>query len=86
MVSVLSHFIILNSLDILLTNLPINCTIYATTTGDMYVDEAGPYRGTAAGRFQGLDLVEPLYLGGVPDFRSIHRLTGHSQGFVGMFV
>lgn len=51
----------------------------------MYVDGAGPYRGTAAGRFQGLDLVEPLYLGGVPDFRAIHRLTGHSQGFVGMY-
>ncbi|XP_034241184.1 basement membrane-specific heparan sulfate proteoglycan core protein-like isoform X2 [Thrips palmi] len=51
--------------------------------GDMYVDGAGPYRGTAAGRFQGLDLVEPLYLGGVPDFRSIHRLAGHSQGIIG---
>lgn len=59
--------------------------ISAAVTGDMYVDGAGPYRGTAAGRFQGLDLIEPLYLGGVPDFRSIHRLTGHSQGFVGMF-
>lgn len=52
----------------------------------MYVDGAGPYRGTAAGRFQGLDLVEPLYLGGVPDFKAIHRLTGHSQGFVGMHL
>ncbi|XP_052124491.1 basement membrane-specific heparan sulfate proteoglycan core protein isoform X6 [Frankliniella occidentalis] len=51
--------------------------------GEMYVDEAGPHTGIAPGRFQGLDLSEPLYLGGVPDFKAIHRLTGHSQGFVG---
>jgi hypothetical protein len=50
----------------------------------MYVDGEGPYSGTALGRFQGLDLVEPLYVGGVPDFRSIHRLNGFARGFVGM--
>jgi hypothetical protein len=51
--------------------------------GTMYVDGNGPYSGTALGRFQGLDLVEPLYVGGVPDFRNIHRLNGFTQGFVG---
>jgi hypothetical protein len=49
----------------------------------MYVDGEGPYGGTALGRFQGLDLVEPLYVGGVPDFRNIHRLSGFTRGFVG---
>jgi hypothetical protein len=49
----------------------------------MYVDGYGPYSGTALGRFQGLDLVEPLYVGGVPDFRNIHRLNGFTRGFVG---
>ncbi|XP_021927336.1 basement membrane-specific heparan sulfate proteoglycan core protein isoform X6 [Zootermopsis nevadensis] len=51
--------------------------------GTMYVDGEGPYSGTALGRFQGLDLVEPLYVGGVPDFRNIHRLNGFTRGFVG---
>ncbi|XP_071451008.1 basement membrane-specific heparan sulfate proteoglycan core protein [Hetaerina americana] len=51
--------------------------------GSMYVDGAGPYTGSAAGRFQGLDLEEPLYIGGVPDFSNIHRLAGFTQGFVG---
>ncbi|KAG8227759.1 hypothetical protein J437_LFUL005764, partial [Ladona fulva] len=49
----------------------------------MYVNGAGPYSGTAAGRFQGLDLEERLYIGGVPDFSTIHRLAGFSQGFIG---
>jgi hypothetical protein len=49
----------------------------------MYVDGHGPYSGTALGTFQGLDLMEPLYVGGVPDFRNIHRLNGFTQGFVG---
>jgi hypothetical protein len=51
--------------------------------GTMYVDGQGPYSGTAFGAFQGLDLVEPLYVGGVPDFAKIHRLNGFTQGFVG---
>jgi hypothetical protein len=51
--------------------------------GTMYIDGEGPYSGTALGRFQGLDLVEPLFVGGVPDFRNIHRLSGFTRGFVG---
>ncbi|XP_069692113.1 basement membrane-specific heparan sulfate proteoglycan core protein isoform X26 [Periplaneta americana] len=51
--------------------------------GRMYVDGEGPYTGTARGRFQGLDLVEPLYVGGVPDFSEIHKFNGFNRGFVG---
>lgn len=58
-------------------------SLHDLVTGTMYVDGHGPYNGTAPGTFQGLDLVEPLYVGGVPDFRNIHRLNGFTQGFVG---
>ena len=47
------------------------------------MDGEGPFVGQASGRFQGLDLVEPLYVGGVPEFRSIHKLNGFNRGFVG---
>jgi len=54
--------------------------------GSMIVNDEGPYVGNIYGSFQGLDLLyEPLLLGGVPDFSSIHRLSGHSKGFVGRF-
>lgn len=33
----------------------------------MFVDENGPYVGLADGRYIGLDLTEPLYIGGVPN-------------------
>ena len=39
--------------------------------------------GVSEGRFMGLDLVEPLYLGGVPDFQNVHRQTGMTSGFKG---
>ena len=35
------------------------------------------------GRFVGLDLNKNLYLGGVPDFRSLSRSIGQRAGFVG---
>jgi hypothetical protein len=57
--------------------------LYNLVAGTVYVDGRGPYSGTALGTFQGLDLVEPLYVGGVPDFGNIHRLNGFTQGFVG---
>ena len=41
------------------------------------------YNGKAGGSFKGLDLVEDMYLGGVPDYRSIARNAGFRQGFVG---
>jgi len=58
-------------------------SLYDLVAGTMHVDGHGPYSGTALGTFQGLDLVEPLYVGGVPDFKNIHRLNGFTQGFVG---
>lgn len=41
------------------------------------------YRGTAAGTFVGLDLVEDLFVGGVPDYSAISRSAGFRNGFVG---
>ncbi|XP_048508165.1 basement membrane-specific heparan sulfate proteoglycan core protein isoform X9 [Athalia rosae] len=51
--------------------------------GTMLVDGEGPYTGIAAGRFEALDLLEPLYVGGVPDYGAISRHAGVSSGFVG---
>jgi hypothetical protein len=36
--------------------------MYDLIAGSMYVDGQGPYSGIALGTFQGLDLVEPLYV------------------------
>lgn len=49
----------------------------------MTVDGRGPFLGTALGAFQGLDLAEPLYIGGVSDFSRIQRSTGLTKGLVG---
>ena len=49
----------------------------------MIVNDQSPYVGQAPGKFQGLDLLTPLYIGAVPDFRNIHKQAGFSQGFVG---
>lgn len=49
----------------------------------MYVDENQFYTGNSSGRMQGLDLAQPLYLGGVPDFSNIHKQNGFDTGFVG---
>nr|QBP17600.1 heparan sulfate proteoglycan [Recilia dorsalis] len=51
--------------------------------GTMYVDETQYYTGSSRGRMQGLDLSQPLYLGGVPDFSTIHKQNGFDSGFVG---
>lgn len=52
-------------------------------TATMYVDGTGPYVTTADGKFLGLDLSEPLYLGGVPDFKEIAPEAEAYKGFVG---
>ena len=45
------------------------------------------YTGQAGGSFVGLDLVENLFLGGVPDYAMISRYAGFREGFVGkLFV
>ena len=41
------------------------------------------YTGEAGGAFRGLDLVEDMYLGGVPNYNAIARNAGFRQGFVG---
>ncbi|XP_046742518.1 basement membrane-specific heparan sulfate proteoglycan core protein [Diprion similis] len=46
-------------------------------------DPQSPYSGTAPGRLQTLDLKEPLYVGGVPDYSSINPQEAASSGFVG---
>lgn len=42
------------------------------------------YTGHVTGQFVGLDLVQPMYIGGVPNYQQIARASGHSQGFVGL--
>jgi hypothetical protein len=49
----------------------------------MVVDDDQPIYGSVTGRFIALDLLEPLYIGGVPNFKSIHKQPGFFRGFVG---
>lgn len=53
----------------------------------MFVDGQGPYIGTADGKYIGLDLTEPLFLGGVPDPNNniSPEVFGYNQyqGYVG---
>ncbi|XP_057332116.1 basement membrane-specific heparan sulfate proteoglycan core protein isoform X8 [Microplitis mediator] len=50
----------------------------------LLVDGEGPYKAAASGRKQGLDLKEPLYIGGVPDSIIINERVGTNHvGFVG---
>ncbi|XP_050052982.1 basement membrane-specific heparan sulfate proteoglycan core protein-like isoform X1 [Aphis gossypii] len=51
--------------------------------GTMYIDDRGPYRGVSPGTFQGMDLSQLLYIGGVPDFGSIQKDAGFQTGFIG---
>lgn len=53
--------------------------------GMMFVDTMGPFTGESQGVFQGLDLSEMLFIGGVPDFGEIHPSAGFSRGFKGKF-
>lgn len=49
----------------------------------MLVDGEGPYKVVALGRRQGLDLKEPLYIGGVPKDNIINKQVETSTGFIG---
>jgi hypothetical protein len=42
------------------------------------------YTGEAPGINVGLDLVDDLYVGAVPEFRLMPSSAGHNQGFVGL--
>ncbi|CAG9863069.1 unnamed protein product [Phyllotreta striolata] len=52
----------------------------------MYVDGDGPFVGLSEGKYTGLDLTEPLYIGGVPSANGISPEVNHYdayRGFVG---
>lgn len=47
------------------------------------MDDGEQIMGSSVGRFLGLDLVRPMYLGGVPDFERIHQEAGFITGYSG---
>uniref|UniRef100_A0A0A9YRP0 Basement membrane-specific heparan sulfate proteoglycan core protein n=1 Tax=Lygus hesperus TaxID=30085 RepID=A0A0A9YRP0_LYGHE len=51
--------------------------------GRLWVNGIGPFIGTSPGRYQGLDLFEPMYLGSVPNYSAISPAAGFDTGFVG---
>ncbi|XP_044727463.1 basement membrane-specific heparan sulfate proteoglycan core protein-like isoform X3 [Chrysoperla carnea] len=51
--------------------------------GYMYVDGYGPFKGIAMGKHQGLDLLEPLFVGGIPNYIQLASEAGPNTGFVG---
>nr|QYB17310.1 heparan sulfate proteoglycan [Laodelphax striatellus] len=51
--------------------------------GKMYVDGKGPFTGLGSGAFVQLDLLETLFLGGVPSFANVNKQAGLNSGFVG---
>ncbi|XP_012944719.1 basement membrane-specific heparan sulfate proteoglycan core protein [Aplysia californica] len=51
--------------------------------GAMMVNDEPTYSGVAPGQFRGLDIAQPMYVGGVPDFRIVPRSAGFTSGFVG---
>ena len=53
--------------------------------GSLVIDDSAPVLGSVGGRFQGLDVMTALYLGGVPlDVAgAAARDTGIANGFVG---
>lgn len=53
--------------------------------GTMYTDDGQYYTNNSRGGMQGLDLIQPLYLGGVPNFSLINKQSGFESGFVGEF-
>lgn len=51
----------------------------------MYVDGEGPYSIVDPGKYSGLELTEPLYLGGVPSFSDVSPDLLVDTGFVGKY-
>ncbi|XP_066260113.1 basement membrane-specific heparan sulfate proteoglycan core protein isoform X1 [Euwallacea similis] len=49
----------------------------------MFVDGKGPFIGENEGKYFGLDLSEPLFLGGVPNYNNISPEMGIDTGLVG---
>ncbi|XP_054159296.1 basement membrane-specific heparan sulfate proteoglycan core protein-like isoform X2 [Oppia nitens] len=52
-------------------------------TGSLQVEDQREIKGTSSGSNVGLDLLEPLYIGGVPDFDQISKQNGFTTGFIG---
>ncbi len=51
--------------------------------GTMIVDGSQRFTGSIGGKFQGLDLMTPLYIGGHPDFSRLPKDVGFTNGFDG---
>ncbi|XP_070207543.1 basement membrane-specific heparan sulfate proteoglycan core protein-like isoform X4 [Littorina saxatilis] len=51
--------------------------------GTLLVNDEPAYNGEAPGRFVGMDIVEPMYLGGVPNYAEVPRSAGFNRGFIG---
>ncbi|XP_078697735.1 basement membrane-specific heparan sulfate proteoglycan core protein-like isoform X8 [Branchiostoma floridae x Branchiostoma belcheri] len=51
--------------------------------GSLSVDGLPAANGTSQGNFRGLDLIEPLHVGGVPDYAAIATASGLKSGFIG---
>jgi basement membrane-specific heparan sulfate proteoglycan core protein len=49
------------------------------TGGTLTVDDEAPVNGNVHGVFEGLNLIENLFVGGVPSFQKIHRLAGENS-------
>lgn len=50
------------------------------------MDNQPEVTGSAQGRFLGLDLVQPMYIGSVPDFGLIESNAGAVRGFIGKLL
>ena len=51
--------------------------------GFLTVDDNPPVFGVSESVFQGPDLLEPFFLGGLPSFYAVSEDVGHTRGFVG---
>jgi hypothetical protein len=58
------------------------CIFPIVLLGTMVID-GKEYTGTSHGRFQGLDLTQFMYVGGVADYNFINNRAGFTSGFIG---
>uniref|UniRef100_A0A8C4X261 Heparan sulfate proteoglycan 2 n=1 Tax=Eptatretus burgeri TaxID=7764 RepID=A0A8C4X261_EPTBU len=53
------------------------------TQGSLQVNGETPVTGSSQGKFQGMDMSEEFYVGGVPEYSRVSQLTGLHTGFQG---
>ena len=53
--------------------------------GEMVVNDEPAYRISSPGEVRGLNLDQPMYVGGVPNLQNIPNETGFRTGFVGVY-